>query len=167
MRCLSFFTGNELFAVDVTLVQKVVRKMTITPVPTAPDAVVGIGNIKGRVVTLIDLCELLGRKRKRDEAVAANAVDAVIFKPFRGGGDQIGLVIDKRGNLIDINDDAVSLPSLATGAEESFCISGIAEVDNKLYRIISMDSILERHRHPGEKITNITLNGGNENDGQN
>jgi len=164
MRCLSFFTDNEFFAVDVTLVQKVARKMTVTPVPTAPDAVAGIANIKGRVVTLLSLCELLGRKKKRSEEPPSNAVDAVIFKPFSGSGDQIGLVIDKPGNLIDINDTAVSLPSLTTGAEESYCISGIAEVENRLYRIISIDSIIERYKHTGEKAANIMLNGGNEND---
>ena len=152
MRCLSFFTGNEFYAVDVTLVQKVTRKMTVTPIPTAPDAIVGIANIKGRVVTLLSLCELLGRKRKRDDEPGSYAVDAVIFKPFHGGGDQIGLVIEKRGNLIDIDDNAVCLPSLTTGAtEERFCISGIAEADNKLYRIISPDSIIEKYKHTGDK----------------
>jgi purine-binding chemotaxis protein CheW len=164
MRCLSFFTGDEFYAVDVTLVQKVTRKMTVTPIPTAPDAIVGIANIKGRVVTLLSLCELLGRKRKQDGDAGSYAVDAVIFKPFHGGGDQIGLVIEKRGNLIDINDNAVSLPSLTAGTEENFCISGIAEADNKLYRIISINSIIERYKHAGDKIASTTLNGGNEND---
>ena len=164
MRCLSFFADNEFYAVDVTLVQKVVRKMVVTPVPTASDAVVGIANLKGRVVTLLSLSELLRHKKKRAEGSADDAVDAVVFKSFSGGENQIGLVIDKPGNLIDIDDDAISLPSLTTGAEESFCISGIAEVDNRFYRIISIDSILERYKYTGEKAANTILSGGNEND---
>ena len=164
MRCLSFFTDNEFFAVDVTLVQKVARRMTITPVPTAPDAVVGIANLKGRVITLLSLNELLGRKKKRIEGPLANAVDAVVFKSFSGGSNQIGLVIDKPGNLIDIDDNTISLPSLTTGAEESFCISGIAEVDNRFYRIISIDLINERYKHSGEKAANSMLSGGDEKD---
>jgi purine-binding chemotaxis protein CheW len=164
MRCLSFFTDNEFFAVDVTLVQKVARKMTVTPVPTAPDAVEGITNIKGRVVTLLNLCELLGRKKKHARGPDADEVDAVIFKSFSGGDDQIGLVIDKPGNLIDIDDNTISLPSLTTGAEESFCISGIAEVDNMFYRIISIDSIMEKYKYAGEKAANTILNKGDESD---
>jgi len=167
MRCLSFFTGGEFYAVDVAFVQKVTRKMAVTPVPTAPDAVVGITNIKGRVVTLLSLCALLGRKRKRTEETGPCMVDAVIFKPFHGGGDQIGLVIEKRGGLIDIDDGAVSLPSLTASAEENFCIEGIAEADNRLYRIISINSITAGCKHTGDKITNTMLNGGNENDEQN
>jgi len=160
MRCLSFFTDNEFFAVDVTLVQKVARKMTVTPVPAAPDVVVGIVNLKGRVVTIFSLSQMLGRRVRRDEDHAADVVDAVVFKSFTGGENQIGLVIDKPGNLIDIDDDAISLPSLSTGAEESFCISGIAEVDNRFYRIISVSSIIERYRYTGEKTASTMLNEG-------
>jgi len=160
MRCLSFFTDSEFFAVDVTLVQKVARKMTVTPVPSAPDAVIGIANIKGRVVTLLSLCELLGRKKKRDPKNVANVVDAVIFKSLSGGEDQIGLVIEKPGNLIVIDEETVCLPSLTTGAEESFCISGIAEVEGKLYRIINIDSIIKKYKQNGEKITDTMLNEG-------
>jgi len=160
MRCLSFFADNEFFAVDVTLVQKVARKMTVTPVPTAPDAVVGIANLKGRIVTLLSLSQLLGRRVKRTEGSATDTIDAVIFKSFSGGENQTGLVMDKPGNLIDIDDDSISLPSLTTGAEESFCISGIAEVDDRFYRIISIDSIMEKFKYSGEKAANIIPVGG-------
>jgi len=150
MRCLSFFTGKEFYAVDVTLVQQVARKMVVTPVPTAPDAVVGITNLKGRVITLLSLCELFGHKEKPAGEPLGGAVDAVVFKSFSGGDDQIGLVIDRPGNLIDIDDNAIH--------------SGIAEVGNRFYRIISIDSIIERYIYTGEKAANTMLNGGNEND---
>jgi len=165
MRCLSFVADNEFFAVDVTLVQKVARKMTVTPVPTAPDAVIGIANLKGRVVTLLSLSHMLGRSRKHTEEPVVDTVDAVIFKSLSGGENQTGLVMDKPGNLIDIDDETISLPSLTTGAEESFCISAIAEVSDKLYRIISIDSIIESFKYSGEKTGNTMLIGGAENNG--
>jgi len=165
MRCLSFFADNEFYAVDVTLVQKVVRKMAVTPVPTAPDTVVGIANLKGRVVTLLDLSCLLGRAKKRTDTSDTDTVDAVIFKSLSGGENQTGLVIDKPGNLIDIDDETISLPSLTTDSEESFCISGIAEVDDRLYRIISIDSIIERYKYTGEKAANTMPIGGDESNG--
>ena len=164
MRCLSFFADNEFYAVDVTLVQKVVRKMVVTPVPTAPGAVVGIANLKGRVVTLLDLGCLLGRVKKQTD-ISLDIVDAVVFKSLSGGANQTGLVIDKPGNLIDIDDEAISLPPMTTDSEESYCISGIAEVDDRLYRIISIDSIIERYKHTGEKAANTMPVGGDENNG--
>ena len=150
MRCLSFIVDDGLFAADVTLVQKVVRKMAVTPVPPAPDEIIGISNLKGRVVTVLSLYELLGHKEKNGGQPITDIVNAVIFKSFSEGEDQIGLSIDKPGNLIDINDDQICQPSLATGAEESFCISGIAEVDSQLYRIINVDSIINKFKDAGE-----------------
>jgi len=138
--------------------------MVVTPVPTASDAVVGIANLKGRVVTLLDLSCLLGRKKQRTD-ISADIVDAVIFKSLSGGENQTGLVIDRPGNLIDIDDEAISLPSLTTDSEESFCISGIAEADDRLYRLISIDSIIERYKYTGEKAANTMPVGGDESNG--
>jgi len=138
--------------------------MVVTPVPTAPGAVVGIANLKGRVVTLLDLGCLLGRVKKQTD-ISLDIVDAVVFKSLSGGANQTGLVIDKPGNLIDIDDEAISLPPMTTDSEESYCISGIAEVDDRLYRIISIDSIIERYKHTGEKAANTMPVGGDENNG--
>ena len=62
MIVLGFLIDSELFAVDVTYLQKVARKIAIMPVPTAQDSVAGITNIKGRVVTILCLAGLLGQR---------------------------------------------------------------------------------------------------------
>jgi len=165
MRGLSFLSDGEYFTVDVTLVEKVVRRMSITPVPSAPEAVAGIANLKGRVVTVISLSELLGNKKKRDRKKNTDTdVNAVIFKTFLDHEDQIGLIIDKPGNLIDLSDDAIRSPPLTTGTDESFCISGIAEADDKFYRIINIDSIKQKYTSGSDAITANTSFGGTEND---
>jgi len=154
MRGLSFLLNGEHYAVDVTLVEKVMRKMTVTPVPSAPDEVIGIANLKGRVVTVLSLHELLGLREKQKGDYYIHAVKAIVFKSFSDGKDQIGLHIDEPGNLIDIDDNAIRLPSLPTGAEESFCISGIAETGNTLYRIINIDSIISKYKIKRENVPN-------------
>ena len=155
MRGLSFLVNQERFVVDVTLVYKVTRKMTVTPVPSASDEIIGIANLKGRVVTILSLYRLLGHREKRDAEYGARTVKAVVFKTLPGGEDQMGLFIDKPGDLIDVDDETIRPPSLPTGAEESFCISGIAEAGNRLYRIINIDSIINKYKY----------NGGAENEG--
>ncbi|MCL2807866.1 MAG: chemotaxis protein CheW [Coriobacteriia bacterium] len=144
MRCLSFYIDEEVFAVDVTLVREFARKLVVTPVLSAPDTVVGIANLKGRVITLLSLSELLGRKESIVKDWAAVTAAAIIFETFSGGANQIGLKVDRPGELIDIDEAAIRKPSLSTGAQESFCIAGIAEVGNALYRIIDIHSIIER-----------------------
>jgi len=158
MKGLSFIVDNEYFAVDVNLVQKVARKMMITPIPSAPNEVIGITNLKGRVITIFSLNKLLNRKEYSTNDTAA--FNAVIFKSFSDVGDYMGLHIDKPGDLIDIDDDLIQPPSLATGMEDSFCISGIVNVSDRLYRIISIDTIAKRYKGDGDLTAGSKYNKG-------
>jgi len=161
VRGLNFLVSGELYAVDVTLVESVARKLTVTPVPSAPNEVVGIANLKGRVITILSLDELLGVK---ETSYIRDTVNVIIFKSGSGSEDQMGLLIDRPGNLIDIDEKSTRPPPLTAGKEEGFCISGIAEVDDKIYRIINLDSIKKKYMTNTENITANTSFGGNNND---
>jgi len=159
LRGLSFITGNELYAIDVTLVQKVARKLVITPVPSAPLEVIGIANLKGRVVTVLSLNKLLGLNETND---SENGINTIVFKSRSGNEDQMGLAIEKPGNLIDLSDAAIKSPHLSGEPDEGFCISGIAEADEKFYRIINLDAIMQKYMTGTEAITaNIVFGGDN------
>jgi len=161
VRGLSFIVAGELFTVDVTLVQMVARKLAVTPVPSAPDEVIGVANLKGRVVTILSLSELLDSVERIDEGRILNAI---IFKSSSSSEDQMGLAVEKPGNLIDIDDSVIRPPPLTGGVSEGFCISGIAEADDKIYRIIDLDSIKRKYTASREDITANTLFGGMDND---
>ena len=160
MRGLSFVTGNELYTVDVTLVQKVARKLAITPVPSAPLEVLGIANLKGRVVTVLSLNRLLGLDESSD---SERGVNTIVFKSRSGNEDQMGLAIDKPGNLIDLSETAIKSPHLSSEPDEGFCISGIAEVDDKFYRVINLDTIMQKYMTSKEMITVNATFGGDDN----
>ena len=161
MRGLSFTTGGELYAVDVTLVQKVARKLAITPVPSAPPEVLGIANLKGRVVTVLSLNKLLGLDEAYD---SERCINTIVFKSGSSSEDQMGLAIEKPGNLIDLSDKAIKSPHLANDPDEGFCISGIAEIDDEFYRIIDLNIIMQRYIAGTETITANVIYGGDEND---
>ena len=161
MRGLSFIAGGELYAVDVTLVEKVARKLAITPVPSAPYEVIGIANLKGRVVTIMSLIRLLGIDEGKSDELNLNSI---VFKSGSGGDNQLGLAVEKPGNLIDITDDAVRMPNVTTGTEESFCISGVTEIDDKFYRIIDIEAIQRKYSHGVEAISGNSSYGGTENE---
>jgi len=148
MRGLSFVAGGALYLVDVTLVQKVVRNMMATPVPTAPEAVVGIASLKGKIVTVLSLPVLLGRAAQK----ASAPISAIIIKPFGDSGDHVGLLIDKPGDLIAVNGDDILPPPVAADAEETHCISGVAETQGTLYRIVDMHAIIDRFMREGTKL---------------
>jgi len=164
MRYLSFSLDKEYFAVDVMYVEKVVRKIAVTPIPAAPEDIIGIVNMKGRVVTLLSLYKLLKRRERRGGERITHAANTIIFKSFSGGEDQMGFLIGKPGSLIHIDDSDIRLPSLTADIEENFCISGVAETGGKLYRIINIIPIITMHKQSGDGITDAYINGGENNE---
>jgi purine-binding chemotaxis protein CheW len=136
MRGLSFLVDEELYAADVTRVQKIARRIQITPVLTAQNAIEGIINLKGKVITVFNLYEILGRERK------INSDKAIIFKSHNED-DQIGLLVDKTDALVYIDDNNIQKAS--TDAAENFCVSGVAQAGDKFYRIIDIDAIIKRY----------------------
>ena len=157
MNGLSLVANGELFAVDVTTVEKVVRNMAWTRVPAASDAVAGIANHKGGIVTLLSLSELMGH------GSSEQAVNAVIFKHFKNENGQMGLLVDSPGDLIDITESDVIPQGLSAAGTESSIISGLAEIEGKLYRIIDIFSIIDRFKDSGKKSANKESKGGLEN----
>jgi len=162
MRYLSFLVNDDRYAVDVSLVQEYARKLSVTPVLTAPDSLFGIANLKGKVITILSLMVLLGRIKDIFEENVSDTYSAVIFKPFSSGEDQMGLMTDKPLGLIDIPDDDISHPSKAIEHEEGSCISGVAEAEGDLYRIIDFYSIVEKFKSDGEESAGTLENGGTE-----
>ncbi len=141
---MSFFADGEWFAADVGLVQKCARNIELTPVPMAPGEVAGIANDKGKVVTLLRIAVLL--QRSAPARALPRRINAVIFKSSSGNVDQMGLVVTRPGDLIDIDDAKIVPPPLEEGAEAARYISGVAEQDGMIYRILNMEAIIERFR---------------------
>jgi len=151
MEALSFIVDGEFFAIDVSLVQTVVRKIPVTPVPTAPDEIVGIANFKGRVITVLSLHRFLEFVEAKPENKHGGVYSTVIFKPLYGDEDQLGLAIDKAGDLIDILVSEVK-PYVHPSQEEGYsCISSIVEIDGTLYRIVDLHQISDRYKSAGDQ----------------
>jgi len=146
MEALSFIVDGEFFAIDVAFVQTVVRKIPVTPVPTAPDEIVGIANFKGRVITVLCLHTLLEFGEDKPENKPGGVFNTVIFKPLSGDEDQLGLTIDKTGDLIDIIEDDAKPYVHSSEARGHSCISSIVETDGTLYRIVDLHQISDRYK---------------------
>ena len=129
MNFLSFVIKDKYYGLDVTFVQKVALNLRVTPVLTAPSHVVGISNIKGKVITVLDTLRLLGRDETGEER-KPREINAVVLKPFGSDENQAGLLIDKPGDLI-------------TAGEHEMLSPEAAEIDGKIYRIIDVGSLIQ------------------------
>jgi len=148
LRGLSFIINDELYTVDVTGVMKVVRNIAATPVPAVSDEVIGIVNLKGMVITILSLPALLGYKAG-GETHDINYINAVIFKPVSDGSDQMGLLIDTPGDLVTISKDCIHPLPVNVTFEEKQILTGLADVDGRLYRIVDISYIVNRFSDSG------------------
>ena len=114
----TFRVGGLLVGVDVTVVQEVLAAQAITPVPGEPAGVLGLLNIRGRLVTAVDARHRLGLPERTADADVANVI-------IRTGDEVVSLVVDRAGEVVDVDHDAYeevpelvaeTIRTLATGA---------------------------------------------------
>ena len=96
----TFVVGKYLFGVDVSLVQEVVRLQSITPVPLAAPEIAGLINLRGEVLTAIDLRARLGLQRSASEL--ANKKDPVNVV-IRVDDEPVSLLVDEIGGVLEVS----------------------------------------------------------------
>ena len=92
----TFRLDGDLYGIEVEHVQEVLRSQSITRVPLAPAAVAGLINLRGQVVTAIELRERLGRRPRPD---GQEAVVIVV----RLHGEAVSLLVDSIADVVDVD----------------------------------------------------------------
>ena len=92
----TFWLDGDLYGVEVEHVQEVLRSQGITRVPLAPPAVAGLINLRGQVVTAIELRERLGRPPRPE------GTDAVVIV-VRLHGEAVSLLVDSIADVVDVD----------------------------------------------------------------
>ena len=127
----SFVVDDGLFGIDVTHVQEVIRTPAITAVPLADPAVRGLVNLRGQVVTVLDLRTQLGLPT----AAEPGPVTVVV----RHADDIIGLVADGAGDVVEVDeDDHDPRPDTLTGPPARL-ISGTCRLPGRLLLVLDVE----------------------------
>lgn len=106
MKILSFKISNQLFGIDIKVVKEVNRNVCLTPVPTADVQIIGLYNLRGQVVTILDLITFLGYEQ---EALSGrNLENCIILKPKNGLLNMIGFLVDSAEEVLSISEDALT-----------------------------------------------------------
>ena len=90
----TFHVGRYLFGIDVELVQEIVRMQTITPVPLSGPEIAGLVNLRGEVLTAVDLRARLGLPPAGESHDPVNVVVRLDDEPVSLLVDEIGAVIE-------------------------------------------------------------------------
>jgi purine-binding chemotaxis protein CheW len=128
--------GDQLFGLPILRVQDVFIPERLTRVPLAPPEIAGVLNLRGRIVTLIDMRGRLGLGERSDDApLMAIGVES--------RGESYGLLIDSVGEVLKLDDVARESNPVNLDPRLARVSIGIHRLDGQLLMIVDVDQILD------------------------
>lgn len=129
----TFWLGRGLYGIRVERVREVLRQQDITAVPLAPATIAGLINLRGQVVTTIDLRARLALASRTDEVQPMLVVVLV-------AGESIALLVDRIGGVVDVDDEQFEPPpDTLTGVARDL-VFGAYKLDGQLLLGLDVDS---------------------------
>jgi len=121
----TFWLDGHLYGLEVEHVQEVLRAQTLTRVPQAPKAVAGLLNLRGQVVTAIELRERLGLAPRPEG-------DTAILIVVRLHGEVVSMLVDTIGDVVDVVGGDFELPPDTLDGTVRELIRGAYKLDGQL-----------------------------------
>lgn len=132
---IAFRTAGQDFCVDIMSVREIRGWTPTTILPHAPDYVLGVINLRGNVVPIVDLASRLGLGAI-DPSVRHVIIIAIL-------GDQtVGLLVEAVSDILTVPAEAIQpTPDIATLEVKGF-IEGVIAADDRMIRMIELDNVL-------------------------
>ncbi|HCF05101.1 MAG: CheW protein [Desulfomicrobiaceae bacterium] len=130
-----FYVGSALCGIDIRVIQEMNKQMEMTRVPGAPSYVLGIMNLRGRIVTIIDLGKKLGlgesKKTEQSRIIIVNSRE-----------ENIGLLVDRIADVVTTRwEDVDPTPSNIKGIKGKY-FHGVCKAGKELVAILDIDAVL-------------------------
>lgn len=132
----TFYLDNQMFGIDVQTVQEVIRYQQMTDIPLAPDAVCGLINLRGQIVTAIDLRKRLGLPNRPEGQLPMNVV-------VRSDDGAVSLLVDQIGDVQESDrENFESPPETLRGATRQL-IRGAYKMKDRLLLILDTERVID------------------------
>jgi purine-binding chemotaxis protein CheW len=132
----SFFAGNLLLGIAVEKVQEVAGYVEMTPIPLVPRKVRGLINLRGQIVTAIDLRDCLELAERPTGQAPVNVI-------LRTDDGFASLLVDSVGEIVEVDENDFELPpeNLRGGVREM--IQGAYKLDDRLIHVLNLERALD------------------------
>lgn len=127
----TFFLQDFMFGVDVQTIQEVIRYQAMTPVPLAPAAVHGLINLRGQIVTAIDLRTRLGLPARDGDTLPTNVI-------VRTSDGAVSLLVDEIGDVVDVDSDLYERPPETLDRAAREIVTGVYKLEHRLLLILDV-----------------------------
>lgn len=134
-RWVTFKLENETFGINVMQVQEVLRVSDIAPVPGASDYVLGIINLRGNVVTVIDTRKRFGLPSKEIDDLSRVVI-------IESENQVVGIMVDSVAEVIEIRNSEIETAPNVGNDENSKYILGVTSRDGELLILVDLNKFL-------------------------
>jgi len=135
MQWVTFYLGDEKYGINVMQVQEVLRYSEIAPVPGAPNYVLGIINLRGNVVTVIDTRNRFGLPSKETD----DASRVVIIETEN---HIIGILVDSVAEVVELKASEIETAPNVGNEDSSKYIQGVTSRENELLILVDLNKLL-------------------------
>jgi purine-binding chemotaxis protein CheW len=132
----TFYVDHLYLGIEVQQVQEVIRHQKMTAVPLAPPAIAGLINLRGQIVTAIDLRYPLGLPPRREDTLPMNIV-------VQDGESVVSLLVDRIGDVVDVGQELFEPPPCTLQDSFQKFILGAYKLPNQLLIILNTQLVLE------------------------
>ncbi|PYX82171.1 MAG: chemotaxis protein CheW [Acidobacteria bacterium] len=138
LHIVGFQVGRETYGVRIASLHEIVRLTEITAVPDAPEYIEGVINLRGKIVSVIDL-----RKRFGEKQIVANPKKNRILV-VETHGRLTGLIVDSASDVIKIPAEDVEPPPAVFQDGGLNCVTGLGKYKDRLIVLLDMNKLLDR-----------------------
>lgn len=131
----TFLLDGLIFGVDVLNVQEVIKFQPMTHVPLASNVVSGLINLRGQIVTAIDLRRRLELEDREDKEPPMNVV-------VRTDDGPVSLLVDDIGDVLDVSDDTFEPPPPTIRGVAQELITGVHKLDERLLLLLDLEKVV-------------------------
>ena len=135
-QCATFWVGGHFLGVDVLDVQEVLRHQEMTPVPLAPPTVQGLINLRGQIVTAIDMRRRLCLRERPEDQKPMNVV-------IRAEEGSVSLLVDEIGDVVEVGEDDREIVPETIPAKQRDLLTAIAKQDGQLLLLLDTARVLQ------------------------
>ncbi len=135
LHIVGFKVGRETYGVPITSLHEIVRVPEITAVPDAPDYLEGVINLRGKIVSVMDL-----RKRFGENQATLKKQNRILV--VEHSGRLAGLIVDSASEVLKIPADAVEAPPAVFQEGGLNCVTGLGKVNGRLVVLLDMSKLL-------------------------
>jgi purine-binding chemotaxis protein CheW len=128
----TFYLDQLLFGVELQGVQEVIRNLEMTQVPLAPPVVRGLINLRGQIVTAVDLRQRLALKPLPADALPMNVV-------VRSEDGAVSLLVDEIGDVAEVEESTFERPPETLTGPVRAMILGVYKLDGRLLHVLDTE----------------------------